>query len=319
MKLSQVLHPEIVLGRRGDAFQKRFYEEVLAKVSHSDVGYSINIDPELDTPIQKMVLPGLDPNLTEHLLLCHKFKVERPKVYHLGADWAEVMAGIDKEIPTEHLPARFFGYISFADKALHDGDEYVQGAYVFIGPGKETAVPPSEWHQEKVFWVSYVCEKTKELPNVARLTCNLADAKKLSQITGTLPQKDYFVGSNKVITEKIQAQRDRVYRCLLNTVLYIHAQDADLQNIQSHSGLSQTQAKKLLNSGKIPTINLCTLPVTLISHAWKKPRNFGVDATWVMGFWRWQRCGVGLSSVKLTYVKGHERHFNKTDRPEEAE
>jgi hypothetical protein len=51
------------------------------------------------------------------------------------------------------------------------------------------------------------------------------------------------------------------------------------------------------------------VPVFFLNRKYVSHRIRHVDATWIEPHFRWQRCGVGLSAVRLTLVTGHERRY----------
>lgn len=105
---------------------------------------------------------------------------------------------------------------------------------------------------------------------------------------------------------KFLKKRAGVFRAVFNAILYLHSQDAELEKTYpfSKTSFSKTQQKKR----RILTTD-CMIPVTFIHRGYHE-KHYSKDSTFVQSHLRWQRCGVGLSQVKLVWVREHERTFN---------
>lgn len=316
MKLSKLIHPETALGLRGNRFLMESYKTFLRDVQfEKGRGYSIN-NPAWEY---------LDDNQKEHLLMAWKFKRERPPVYYVPKDFTEALGRLDREVPVDLLPKRWFGYIAFADGAVFDDTEEVQGAYVYIGPGDETCLKHEDYGMTAL-WISYVCKDSlantrvacelikspngymlTEFLSVCRLLTELQSAK-VQVLMDAVETKDRpGLGAPKPILGK--GSRELVYRTIVNTVLYINSIDADLIKAPSTNHLSHGQRKKRRDEGK--PINECTVPITLVSWNYRRPVNYSVDSTWIDTYPKWQRCGEGFKSIKLIWVTPHERKYKK--------
>ena len=318
MRLSKILHPEIVLKTRGNRHLVDAYKHLLVGMSHDGHGFS-----------SKHPQWGLiDPNMQEHLTLCYKFREEnalpkdqKPGIYYMPSDFSDALSKLDREIPVDLLPERWFGYIAFADGAVFDEQEEVQGAYVFLGRAEETALSP-EHYGDRVIWMVYVCKDTigekrgpvgfmetsmgpqLNLLSISRFTSPLKQVK-VSDLAKELPTLDFSVSGQHV---QKHAERVDVFRLLLNAALYINSVDADLVPAPMVGHLSNRQKKERAAAGG--HVNECTVPVTLVSWNYRKPIQRQIDLTWVETHPRWQRVGPNLSQVKLIWVAAHERHYN---------
>jgi len=324
MKLSKLVHPELVLGLRGDPMLIYTYKKYLAAV-----GFELGRGYNSVSPDWK----HFDQNLQEHLLVTWKFRKESAPTYYVPKDFAQAISKLDREIPVDLLPSRWFGYIAFAEDSVFDADDEVQGAYVYMGPAEETPLRP-ENYSKRVLWISYVCKDVATnrdqisiaqapsgdyaLINFLSLGKLLVELKpeKISTLIRSVPELDFLSDVPKTPLA-VAGDRDTVYRTIINLVLYINSVDADLVRAPSTNHLSNSQRAKRREEGK--PINECTVPVTLVSWNYRRPSNYSVDSTPVETHMRWQRCGPRNSQVKLIWVKEHLRFFKKAGegKPEE--
>jgi hypothetical protein len=309
MRIKKVVHPEIVIDKRGDVDVREAY-----KVFMEGIGYVEGEGYYTKNPLWQ----ALDPNLKEHFLFCWKFKQERPPVYYVPKDFAEAISRIDRDIPVDLLPKRFFGYFAFADGSVFDESDEVQGAYVYVGPPEETSIKLGLLETASTcLWISYCCKTTApsdhfpglpplNIPAVGRLLVELKP-EKIAEMLQNLKIEDYLMGTSRNLDPK--SERNVVYRTLVNLVLYVHSVDADLLKTPTHSHLSNRERSQRAQSGK--PINECMVPLTLISWNYKKPVLYQKDSTVVGTHPRFQRCGPGFMQVKLIWVKEHVRVFKK--------
>lgn len=312
MRIQRVIHPEIVIDKRGDRDVRAAYKKFI-----EGIGYVEGEGYYAKNPLWQ----ALDPNLKEHFLFCWKFKQERPPVYYVPKDFAEAISRVDRDIPVDLLPKRFFGYFAFAEGSVFDESEEIQGAYVYVGPPEETSIKLGLLETASTcLWVSYCCKARGaqdpahfftglpplDIPAVGRLLIELKP-EKVAEMLKDLEVKDYLLGQTLNLDPK--SARNVVYRTLINLVLYVHSVDADLIKTPTHNHLSNRERSQRVQSGK--PINECTVPLTLVSWNYQKPILYQVDSAVVNTHMRFQRCGPGLTQVKLIWVKEHVRHFQK--------
>lgn len=308
MAFNQLLHPEIILNLRGDKTTREMYQKCLSQIEIFPG--ALEISPEL------MSINQRDPHFIKHLAVCKKFVSEKGvKTYHVAKDFLKALAGINRDFPLENLPERFFGYISFAPETVYDEETWVQGAYVFIGSIKETALPQED-QDRKVAWISYLNKPFGpgygDSSPATNLLVHLDDTADVFKLIKSVPQKDsplypYFVQHAADLKEDdLLKSRAAVFRAIFNTVLYIHAQDSELEKSfpASKTHFSNSEIKK---RGIIT--NDCMIPITFVHRGYHE-RHFSVDSTFVQSHPRWQRCGPEFSNIKLIWVKEHERHFS---------
>ena len=290
MKLSKVIHPEIMLNRRGTSILRLPYREFLPSIKHCPEGYLVtNHD-----------LASKDRNIISHFCLCYRFKHNSGKIYHVGKEFLEAISKVDREIPIQYLPDNMMVYFSFAEKTIYDGEEEIQGAYVYIGDAKNTILNVSEWGQ-KVIWVSYVSVNMSYGRWISEVT-----AAKVSEILQNQSTMDFNYNPNLEHINK--GSREEVYRTIINLALYTNSSGADFLSLKPMH--NESNNKKNIEEKNTGYVNECTLPLTLLGWNYHNERKYTVDATWVETHPRWQPCGPNHSEVKLIWVKGHERHYN---------
>jgi hypothetical protein len=288
VRFNKLLHCEIVLDKRGPEHMRQVYKNALSQISFiPGVGFR-------GTPAIRS-LP--DHNVMDQLFILKKYVLERPPIYHVGRDFLQAMSGISNEIPVELLPKRFFAYLSFADHAIRDEEDWVEGAYVFIGSGLEAALRPQE-HNDYVLWIHY----TTKSQSLVRLCVELKHGR-IDDLVAAAIKDDFTLGGAIPTDPKDTEARLPVWRAVINLVMYINSVDPDLVLTPPASTLKPA-AKKAAS-----VQNQCTLPITLVSWNYHAPHYHNVDKSFVNTFQRWQRVGPQLSQVKLIWVTEHARRY----------
>ena len=303
MRLNKLLHPETIMGLRGDPKAIEGYKRFLGNTSYIP-GKGYMTDGHLRDN---------DPILSSHITLCWRFLHDRGKTFHVGRDFCKAIMDIDGEIPIDIMPERFVGYLSFPEGVVHDGENEVLGTYVFVGPANETTLNPSDWDRpdNKMLWLSYVCKGG----HTGHLLVPLR-AEKLSDILAPLPSTDirHDPEGKRTIREDSTMQdhpgRRNVFLAALNLILYIHSINCDLVPVPPLKNMKPAQRKEATNRG---LLNMSLVPVTFISWQYQTRRVL-VDSSWVDTFRRWQRVGPGLSQVKLIWVAPHERKYKRDEQ-----
>jgi hypothetical protein len=294
MRFKQVVHPEIVLDKRGPELFRLLYRRFLPKVNWDADNKEFFAMP--------IVMKTFDELMLDHFALVRRFLIDKGPIYHVTKDFLTEIAKVDKAIPLDRLPKRFIAYISFAKETIKDDAGYIQGAYVYVGPMFDTSlgglVRQGKDRNTPTLWVSYVNEG--ESPPIASLRLELRDLNVISEQMKGLKAEEHIGDVTIQTTPESRIARDIVYRTLLNIVCYIHQPDPDLERVSSASRLSNSQRSKL-NAGGL--CNESTLPITFINWKWKRP----VSEQLVTGHFKWAACGPQMSERKLIWVNAYER------------
>lgn len=307
VRFNRVLHPEIVQDRRGLAESREIYRTVLSACRQVK-GQLVFEPTDLGYQISKVL--HRDPILARHCLhVKHFVTTNGAKTYHVGKDFAQALAKIDREIPIDVLPPNFICYISLAEGSVSDESGDVQGGYVWLGTAQKEEIYLTQekcWLEEgkRYLSISYLnAHSPGPFPIITAVTCPL-DQTSVAELVAPIQNED--VGSPYEITPEINKARTRVFRTLLNSLIYIYSQEPIIERTRPEKELGIS--KKELQRRSI-IINECTIPVHFLNRVYASQRQYCVDSTWVDSHFRWQRCGPQFSQVRLTLVKAHERHY----------
>jgi hypothetical protein len=303
MRFERVLHPEIVLGLRGSRSFLEFYKKLGESLFVKDGSTIINYDR--NDSISQLLFS--DEIFRKHYLLTQEFKKSRGNVFYLNKNLVEALGSIDREIPIDLLPPRFSGYFLFEEGSVFDEETEIEGGYVSVTDGAEAGMIEEYWGTP-VLWMSYI-PKTENhgFGPISSLLCELT-REKLSQIIERTPTKDVILHSRIEPDEKTREKRNRIWRILLNSTIYLHASGVSIQKCPSFSSLGIS--KKELKRRKI-SLNLTKVPIFLVDKSFSIKREYSVDQTVVRSHFRFQRHGKESKEVKLVLVREHERYYKQ--------
>lgn len=330
MNFNRHLHPEIVCDLRGKTEQRDYYKNILNMVNPKGEGpgsYAVysggkvvaanQFDSKPAYTFSKTLIEAVnaDVNMLDHWAMCRKFKDERPPVFHLSKDFIQALASIDKEIPIDILPEQYFCYLSFPELAIFDDTSWVQGAYVYVGKGRDCNMA-NGLEDEKIIWISYMgYPKPGQFDfDVTRVAVDLKP-ETITKLLSTLESVDVpeLIPNREFLDP---SKRDHVVRAIINALVYIHSQDPAIDMLRPTRNLSKSSKKALQASGG--HMNDCMLPVRLLNWSYLKPRERHVGETVVKAHPRWQRCGPGNSQVKWILIDSFVRRYKDAEtRPQE--
>jgi len=321
MKLKRVLHPEIVMLKRGPAElirnNKIMYDEVRFDNKSMEVkkdGFIVKsglYDTLFGSGTTDKMNKSGDPMLIRYLANMQDWRRGNFKTYYVGKDFAKTLSVVDLKIPMNVLPENFFAYIAFGEDAIEDEEFAVGGAYIRICKAKDMPIYMNTPEQEgTAVWICYTDAANNGM--IVDLFI-LLENKNLDELIDEhcVVNRDMkFDGKNYVSStfgDTTKAMRARVFRTALNAVIYIHSADAILDKTLPEEALPKRKVTELRATG---STNLCTIPVYLINqHFHDITRMYHVDGTRVRSHPRWQPCGEARAQVKLIWVKEHERRY----------
>lgn len=292
MRLTKILTPELIQGSRGRDEDIRAYRDLLNQIH--------KVGPGIQTSNPWLMQ---DEVLCSFFGLCWKWKHGPGQVYHVGRGFAEAMAGVEKDIPYDLLPERFFAYFSFPEGTFVGIEDMpVRGGFIFIGPPSETSARTVSY--KKVVWINYETDVPPE---------QLKPDEMQWRTVNLLMPLDY--GTKHALTDVPQIPGSQlttevVHRAFINLAVYIHSLNAEI--LPARPVQQQTNSQRKAFYAKHGVANLCTVPVTFVSWNYKTPVNYRVDSTTVQAHFRWQRCGPGFTQVKLILIDEHERHYRRS-------
>lgn len=290
MKFDKLLHPEVMLGKRGDKFFQKFYKETVHGIKFTGFGMEVGA-----------VVNAMNLSQQRSLALMQRFRIDQGKVFHVAKDFLEALAGVERGVSLKYLPERFVGYISFADKVIADESEWVEGAYVYIGPAEHTMLKDTT--AQRVFWCAYM---TQGYQSVGTVCVELKDGDTMEDLVSRVELDN---NKRKAVYMHPDAgsisARACVFNTVLNCVMYVHSAEPNVQRVPSADSLTNRKAAEIREKTGIK--NTCTLSVTFLNWNYAKQRVYNKDSTWVNSFPRWQPCGPQWSQVKLIWVTEHSR------------
>ena len=302
MRFEDVMHPEMIFGIRGDQRLIDFYKNLRSKLYVEDG--KIFLGTNLANQTERLLIE--DEIFRKHYLLTQHFKQASGSVYYIKRELIEALSSVDKEVPLEVIPPEFSGYILFEKNTVFDEEGSIEGGYVSITKGIKSGIS-DEFAESPIFWASYVPDNfLKKGVGISALLCELKK-EKISKILSKTPNADIRLFSKITPTKEIEEKRNRIWRLLLNTIIFINSKDPKIEKappIRS-LGISKNEARR-----RKLTINETKLPVLILDKHFKIERNFSCDSTVVRAHFRFQRVGKGLRDVKLVLVREHERVYS---------
>lgn len=332
MHLNRVIMPEIVLGRRGHPQVIEAYKHFMKGI-HKVWNEEEKIHKWLIPAVSDRTTGAPDANLANHHLMCRLFRDNNGKVYYIGKDFAQALSKFDREIPIDTLPKKFYGYIQFAEGALQDDSGFVDGAFVTIATLEDMGYSKEEGDLDSDLGISISYGNLGKDPSMGSPTaCKFASVLKrlhtVEHLYDSTAHVDDQISQELVAslikgakqpaerTEKIiKDLRLPVIRAIINTIVYIHSADPDLEKL---APLDQFSNKKRSEVRKTQSVeNHLSVPVTLVGWKYHAANAYTVDQTKVSAHMRWQRCGVKNSQVKLIFINEHIRRYRKETQDEE--
>lgn len=310
MRFKQLIHPELLIGKRGNAKVRAMHAELLSQVDLEDGGIRVG----------EMLQAMGDVNLSDAVALMKKW-VQSPtrEIYHSGGDFLKEISKVNRDIPIELLPDHFIAYISFGKDIIHDEEDAIQGAYVYVGPAKETSFAHHGYVSNpdaKVLWIAYMTDggEMNTDAKAGALRLELKPGMKMKELMAEVGCFDMFFGEAIDTQELSLNAREVVFRTVINLVLYIHQPDPELERLAPSTSLGPRKYEQRLQQADKGTaiFNSCSLPVVFVNWKWHKP----IASHIVTGHFKWQPCGLMKQQRKLIYVEAYPRGLNAPEPPQ---
>lgn len=329
MRFNQMVHPELILNKRGEKLSRGLYQawmKMVTDIDYSDskkqIAYEFDNTQIRSAYDMKLMNILRDDNMfAQHICLVKKFIKLQGKVFHFTKPLLEDLSKMNKQIPSEFLPDNFIGYLSFPPGAIEDESNSVQGAYVCVCPavasvsfGPDEPKYPGEEKTDRVIWISYVCEERSQsgmlnlgMSGIGGLLMPFISTRAEDLMGRTMDYSTEYEGSKVRPSQEILDKRSRVYGTIINCMIFLQCKNVQFEISKpiQQLGLSNNA---VLRSGGV--INQCTLPITFVNRSYHGVQH-SKDSTHVRSHLRWQRCGPGNTLIDLVPVKAHERHYVK--------
>lgn len=302
MKLSKVLHLEIAKGKRGPKHMRNGLNDMLNSVVEVNGNF---------TAIEHRDIFA-DPILLFCIAMIKRFLKSDGKNYYFSKDFITLLSSMDRKLPVEYLPEKFFGYFVFPDNVLFDDtNANIVSAYVYVGKVKHYGWVPNNREErkpldpeDKVISVAY-CDSKMEMGKI------LFHCKADTKMSDLIFENGFLCDFNSIEVLDSSTNSETLLIACLNAVLYITSEDPDLTNIVPELKLKDKVRKK--QRKKTNWENLCTESLILVNHKYKDECRYNVDSAWWSTHPRWQQCGPNNSMVKLIWVKGHEKKLGNKE------
>jgi len=118
-----------------------------------------------------------------------------------------------------------------------------------------------------------------------------------------------FANDQGLLVDTGNDRVDALLKYISKCFLYVHSGNPDLRELKPRS---MSKQEKVLVEKECGVDLVC--PQTLVSWNWKKPANYYSDGWEVKGFFRWQWCGKGRTSLELVWVPPHSKHWVKESK-----
>ena len=297
MFIESPLHPEIITGASGPEWDINHYKKVFSQFDEDG-----HISP-------LYAAPG-DESAFMHFSLSSLYeKIGEPRALYLNKGFLSVMNTIDKEIPFSYLPQNYFGYIHFPEEFLFDGEDFVEGAYIYLGPSEALRVHGGKFGGKEVLAISYICKGRKSFGS---LLVNTEDKKKLAEILSSYPC-NHFTLDGEFDASEMFSHRESIFRTLVNSMLWFSTSSSDEARIEMIEPMERVHNKKLKKlKRKRVNCNFSTIPFVYVDETpLRRIMRYTKGNTLVSGHLRWQPCGLGRRDLKLIWISEHQRTYNK--------
>lgn len=305
MKIEHLLHPELILDRRGPKSVRQTYVELLNAIElHDDDGelrfYHDRIsDPQVMRLCQFAVQNK--PALRAYELW-KRFKVTRAECFYLPRSFCKALRSVDKELVYEDFPSEFIGYFALPKGAYQTPTGFeINGGYVRIHRPTREQVIPAERYLQMIFMADVDSE---EGPRI------------ISQQMPLLPNKtlregvDDWAAKSKEVDPRLCTLMHELGKIVVNAVLFIFHMDETIVALKPNGNRSNRE-RQALKQKQQGMENACTVPVNVVSFDFHQNRtlSYSVESTDVVGYWRTQHWGPRRDLVKKVFIEAHTRHF----------
>lgn len=332
MKLTKVMWPEILKGTRGNGALIEVCRDLSNCLDFRDEGISVHMPATLRQDFQLLLR---DSNSASMFIQGKRHLMEKAPNYHICEDFCEALWKIpDRELPVSFIPNDFMAYVSFPDGLLRDDTtmggtrergEVISGAYIYVGIADHRTPLARHLWGHRCVWISYAGDPDRALkegrfPGLGRLVFDLQEGISVSEMLGQVSNNDYvnsITGQVALETtpEELEFRR-KLASLMLNVALYVQSEGPNLIKLTPTFGGTVSHVKKHTQQGHS---NGCTLSVIAVNWDYSADANWVNDETFVDTHPRWQRHGPGNSLLKLIWVKGHLRTYQKRVNPESAQ
>lgn len=233
-----------------------------------------------------------DKTMQSFLRVYKRYRSAPHKNYIFGRPVISALTSIKNSLKTSYLPTAFNGFLDIPDLRDSDGDR-IEGLFVHIY---------LTGHGDTFFECAYPLENG----SIGHLTLTFPPEE--TDIATWCKQWPRYVvrveGDNLVTRTDFKDDPTNLLELILNCIIYVtRSNEILVEQVNEFDG----SKKAIERQEKIYS----HVPFVRVGEGFEFVRVQHVDSTFVNPFYRMQPCGPSRANVKLTLVRGHERHYKR--------
>ena len=246
-------------------------------------------------------------------LIAPYYRTSEKSIYVIQKEFFERFSSVNLDcLQYRHIPKKMVGFVQLPIP-ISDGEDLFDWFHFFCGDGKEI------WNE--------VFGPTPGFVNPYPTDGNIVGMGYMD-VTGRMSSyvwlyrpldenmliRDSFKNTPSVVLNGRTLEHERQIEAdgykphvamLYNLLAYLQSGSPDIRDFRNAIRYrSPTSTKPVRADGNLSREN-----IVLVGYNWMKDRSHHVDEWGVMPYMRWQRCGAGLSDVKLVLVRAHTRRW----------
>lgn len=241
-----------------------------------------------------------------------KTKKEDRKIYVIQKDFFSKFKELDlAELCFKHLPKSLTGYIELPEVIYDNEGMEIKGFFFYIGNVKDAINPLWRPNQLKPYPVSdSIVGFSYSDPTMAinAFSWTHIPVDENIKIMESYKEVKRVTADFSGETHEITHDYPKYLAIMYNLLTYLNTGEPDIRTFRNKLRYQSPTSKKPIKADK----HLSNANIVQVGFSYKKERLHHTDEWYVLPFMRWQRCGVGLSDVKLVYVRGHTKKRTNT-------
>lgn len=234
-------------------------------------------------------------------------KKEDRKIYVIQKEFFTKFKDVDlMDLCFKHLPKKLTGYIELPETIVDTDGMKIKGFFFYIGPMNETV--NSVWRPkqpkpyattEDIIGFAY-CDDKLEINAFSWTHIPVDGNVKIIE-----SQKEVKTIVMDITGEKqgVTSGYPKFLAVMYNLLAYLNTGEPDIRLFRNKLRYQSPTSKTPIKADK----HLSNSGIIQVGYSYKKERLSHTDEWYVMPYMRWQRCGAGLTDIKLVYVKGHTK------------
>ena len=236
-----------------------------------------------------------------------KLKKEDRKIYVLQKDFFSKFKELDlAELCFKHLPKNLTGYVELPEPIYDTDGMEIKGFFFYIGKAETATNPMWRPNQHKPYPISDSIVGFSYSDPALNINAFSWTHIPLDQNIRILDShKDVQTVTTDLSGEKYNVSNEypRYLAIMYNLLTYLNTGEPDIRTFRNNLRYQSPTSKKPIKADK----HLSNANIVQVGFSYKKERLSHTDEWYVLPFMRWQRYGVGLSDIKLVYVRGHTK------------